>query len=218
MTLKIVALSDTHQLHNKISVPGGDILVHTGDFTNRGKISEFENFINWFADLPHINKILIAGNHELQFEYGPNRDYKLNLIKLHNIIYLENSFTIIDGLKIYGSPHVPQFGSWEFMKPRGKILQAIWSNIPNDTNILLTHGPAYNRLDLVQDSDERDQHQGCQDLLARINELKQLKLHVSGHLHYNGGQTMIHNNVIFANAAICDDSYNPIHSPIVIDL
>jgi len=31
--LRLVLLSDTHQLHRQIDVPDGDMLIHSGDFT-----------------------------------------------------------------------------------------------------------------------------------------------------------------------------------------
>ena len=32
-TVRIVCISDTHELHRELSVPDGDLLIHSGDFT-----------------------------------------------------------------------------------------------------------------------------------------------------------------------------------------
>ena len=65
---KIVCLSDTHNFHDQISVPDGDILIHAGDATNGGTIEEIKLFSRWFAGLPHRHKIFVAGNHDWLFE------------------------------------------------------------------------------------------------------------------------------------------------------
>lgn len=61
-------ISDTHMQHPFLIVPKDiDCVIHAGDSTNFYELYknqlEFENFINWFSNLPVKNKILIAGNH-----------------------------------------------------------------------------------------------------------------------------------------------------------
>jgi hypothetical protein len=65
---RITAISDTHTLHNGLSLPGGDILIHAGDFTSIGKIGEVLDFIDWFTKQPYTHKIFIAGNHDISFD------------------------------------------------------------------------------------------------------------------------------------------------------
>ena len=45
--MRIVHISDTHGLHRNVSVPWGDVLVHSGDFTNRGEKHQVLDFIQW---------------------------------------------------------------------------------------------------------------------------------------------------------------------------
>lgn len=75
--MKIVAISDTHQLHDKVVIPDGDVLVHAGDFTNQGTDGALIKFLTWFSSQPHPYKVFIAGNHELGLDRGLNRDRKL---------------------------------------------------------------------------------------------------------------------------------------------
>ena len=42
-------------------IPHGDILIHAGDFSNAGCVSEVKNFNKWLGSLPHKHKIVIAG-------------------------------------------------------------------------------------------------------------------------------------------------------------
>jgi hypothetical protein len=221
---RIIALSDTHTLHNCITVPSGDVLIHSGDFTNQGTISSIQCFLDWFSAQPHKYKIFIAGNHELGLDAGPTQYIKRNLINSYvnnNLFYLENSSVTIEGIKYYGSPITPFFKNWAWNKLRGEDIAKYWASIPNDTNILITHGPPYGILDEILnnlDNIGRDLHQGCQDLLNKVNNLYDLKAHIFGHLHLEGGKSLLLNNKLFINAAICDEHYKPIRKPVEFNL
>src|ERR1700684_441941 len=68
-SLRLVLISDTHQLHRELEVPDGDILIHAGDFTMFGRTkAEITDFAGWLGGLPHRYKILVPGNHEFLFE------------------------------------------------------------------------------------------------------------------------------------------------------
>ncbi len=36
--IRVVCISDTHNQHQKLTIPDGDILIHGGDFTNFGRV------------------------------------------------------------------------------------------------------------------------------------------------------------------------------------
>lgn len=224
--MRIVALSDTHEMHQKIEVPPGDILIHAGDWTHRGAYSAIHHFLEWFGSQSHQYKILIPGNHELTLDanstsLGLGLELVKNKTNELGIHFLLNSKIIINGWEIYGSPITPEFGNWAFSTQRGSAMAQEWSRIPPTTNILITHGPPYSILDLVRDipaNRGRDLHQGCQDLARRISQLQDLKLHIFGHLHFNGGQKIEQKGVTYVNAAICTEDYHPTNSPIVIDI
>lgn len=223
--MKIVAISDTHTLHQHVQVPEGDVLVHCGDWTNRGDLDDIKKFLEWFTGQPHKHKVFIAGNHELTLEFGgATRNKSLAMISKYtndNTHFLENSSVMIEGLKFYGSPATPWFFNWAFNFQRGKDIAVEWAKIPDDVNVLITHGPSYGILDLVEDTlanKGRDLHQGCQDLKDRISYLRELEVHLCGHLHTDGGKSVKVAGVMYANAAICTERYQPINPPVVIDL
>ena len=68
--MKIVCISDTHALHwdMKHEIPDGDVLIHSGDSTNIGEISDVKDFNNFLGTLPHKHKIIISGNHDFCYE------------------------------------------------------------------------------------------------------------------------------------------------------
>ena len=63
--IKIVIISDTHNCHNALNIPDGDILIHAGDMTEYGTRAEIQEFDEWLGTLPHRHKLVIAGNHEV---------------------------------------------------------------------------------------------------------------------------------------------------------
>jgi predicted phosphohydrolase len=227
--MKIVMISDTHNRHDDLDIPEGDMILHAGDFTGMGTARELKDFVHWYSKLPHKYKVVIAGNHDWGMDgqnqigyerfcerryYGGNKELKeiekevRSLMKSKGIIYLKDSSIIIEGIKIYGSPVQPEFCGWAFNKYRGAEIQAEWANIPVDTNILITHGPPHNIGDKCQDGFRA----GCKDLSERIKQLPDLKLHVFGHIHEDQGITEIKENgkrITYVNASSLNLSYRP---------
>ena len=215
--MKLVIISDTHNLHDKIDLPKGDILIHCGDATNRGTLTELYKFTSWMKDQNFDQKIAIAGNHDHCFQ-NENAIKAKDIMKQFGIIYLQDSGIEINGLHIFGQPWQPWFYDWSFNVPRGDEIAKKWTLIPDNTNILITHGPPYGILDLIEDDfSNRDLHQGCEELKKKVDQLTQLKLHAFGHLHSNE-QLIKLNKVNFVNAAIVDDNHKVIHKPTIIDL
>ena len=214
--MKIVCLSDTHNCNEQITVPDGDILIHAGDATIQGSFFEMRDFAQWFASQPHKIKIFVAGNHDWLFE--TNNSLARSLLD-KSIIYLQDSFVEIAGLKIYGSPWQPRFFDWAFNLNRGAELAEKWRLIPSDIDILITHGPPNGILDEVP-RQYFVVNTGCEELRKKVEEIAafgNLKLHVFGHIHCGYG-TDEQFGVKFANASNCDESYDPTNAPLIFEL
>jgi len=209
--LKITFISDTHNKHNKIKILESDILIHAGDATGRGSVQEVASFLNWFEQQPAKHKIYVAGNHDFLLEKDPLLS-KMLLSEHPSIIYLQDSMIEIMGLKIYGSPHQPFFHNWAFNKNESQ-LKDIWSNIPDEVDILVTHGPPLNILDETEDGDRV----GCNWLRKAVLERIKPRVHHFGHIHEGYG-TMQIDNTIFVNSSICDVMYRPDNKPIFIEI
>jgi Calcineurin-like phosphoesterase len=105
-TLRLILLSDTHQLHREVEVPDGDIFIHAGDFTMFSKsMNAIDDFNTWLGELPHRYKIIVPGNHEYFLEADPSKRSMLT-----NALVLLNEGTEIEGLRIWGSPVTPLYG------------------------------------------------------------------------------------------------------------
>lgn len=206
-TLKIVTISDTHNKHQELTIPNGDILIHAGDFTNRGELESVARFNDFLGTLPHRYKIVVAGNHDFCFEKMPKEARAL----MTNAIYLEDDGVTLEGVSIYGSPWQPWFFNWAFNIWSESKRAEKWALIPEQTQILVTHGPPYSYGDRV----EGGKLVGCKALLNRVEQIKP-KYHIFGHIHEAAG---IYSNeqTTFINASSCTLSYEAKNSPIVFE-
>lgn len=227
--MRLVCISDTHQLHNHIQLPHGDVLICAGDFCSRGTLAEADNFAEWFVSRPHKYKVVVAGNHDMCFEHLKFRSHAESLFDQDNVFYLRDSGVIIEGVNFYGSPWQPEFYDWAFNLPRlGPELRDFWDRIPENTNVLVTHGPPHGILDDTPSKfNPRFRKRkgalesvGCELLRKRVDQLsklKNLKAHVFGHIHYSAG-TIYKDGVQYINAASCTEQYKPLNVPKVFDL
>lgn len=227
--MKIVAISDTHGLHSQMrhELPEGDLLIHAGDLTNVGRKVEVEEVFNWFKDISSrytYGVVFVAGNHDRGFDPKFNMESQtdkpiwlqelLNTLP-NNIHYLENNSVNINGINIWGSPITPWFHGdrWAFNKHRGPEIKEIWDTIPTNTDITVTHGPVYGKLDFT----EYDKmYVGCFELQKRLYEVKP-KCHIGGHIHEGYGMTY-DENTTYINASTCNLHYEPVNTPIEFDV
>ncbi len=205
--LKIDCISDTHMRHDNLDLPGGDILIHAGDATGRGSDEEITQFLDWFQKQDYRHLVLIAGNHDWGYETKPQLWAKE--CESRNIHLLNDSGVELEGIKFWGSPVQPEFCNWAFNRNRGEDIKKHWDLIPNDTDVLVTHGPPHKMRDEAprRHRSGRGGHEnvGCVDLWNKILETK-IKMHVFGHIHEGAGHTYFMDR-LFVNAASLDGRY-----------
>ena len=241
MKKRITHISDTHNKHNQLNglLPGGDLLIHSGDISSLGRKSEVERFVKWFNDIDNYTyKVFIAGNHDMTFdreillrdklahfegrtEYDTEcaegkPDWLKDMLAVGldgGTFYLEDTGIDIEGIKIWGSPITPSFGyGWAFNKDRGYDINEVWNTIPMDTDIVITHGPIYGYCDRTS---REGLNVGCADLYHRLNEVKP-QLHFSGHIHEAYGYRQTDWGYAF-NGCNCDLSYLVNNKPMTFD-
>lgn len=209
--MKIWHISDTHTYHDLLTIPEGvDMVIHSGDCSNPRdpyiNESEVVLFLDWFSKLPIKYKIFVAGNHDTSIERGLISRFDFNKF---GIIYLENEDITIEGIKFWGSPHTPTFGNWAFMKSRESI-NRIWEHIPEDTDVVIVHGPPKGIMDLSYNRNYELEFCGCSALRKRILNI-QPKLFLSGHIHNNediinaGVLKLSSYKTIFSNGSVVTD-------------
>jgi Icc-related predicted phosphoesterase len=225
--MKITILSDTHTKHRycENDLPGGDLLIHAGDFMNSGyNPMDAIEFFQWFDEIENYDfKVFIAGNHD-RWMQDKTEESRGILTGYKTIEYLQDDWmTVGDSdphdpnvktAKIYGSPWQPEFYNWAFNLPRnGEELKAKWDMIPEDVDILITHGPAWGFLDDVEGN--RNVHLGCELLAERIKQIKP-KIHICGHIHSGYGH-YFDGYTHYFNASVLNERYSYSHLPWNID-
>ena len=243
--MRITHISDTHNKHKQLDgkLPGGVLLIHSGDISSLGRKHEVEQFIKWFGKQDYTHKVFIAGNHDMTFDreillrnklahFEGRTEYDTEcavgkpewLVEMldnlpDNVYYLENSSIKLEGINIWGSPVSPSFGyGWGFNKDRGHDINEVWSTIPMDTDIVITHSPIYGYNDRAQNT---NQNVGCADLYHRLHEVKP-HLHFAGHIHEGHGWGTIPykdewGDIYTFNGSTCNLRYEAINNPITFD-
>lgn len=202
--MKILHLSDTHGAHHRLTnLPKADIVIHSGDFCMVGEEREALDFLNWFCNLSYRHKIFICGNHDECL-------YCANINGLDsNVHYLCNSGIVIDGVRFYG---VPMFTEDCISSRQARNYAAI----PDDTDVLITHSPAYGILDLDDSIDGELINYGSEELLSQLSVLN-LHAHLFGHIHRQHG-ILRKDGIIYSNGAIMSEDYTQLNTPNLIDI
>lgn len=216
--MKIWIISDTHTYHDLLKVPDCDLVIFCGDCSNSKSIAvnsnEVQDFISWWNTIG-LPKVFVPGNHDTSIEAG--------LCKPTNTLI--HKTTNMNGLYIFGSPFTPKFGRWSFTLERDRI-HNVWSSIPNQVDILITHGPPYGILDKARCvNTNKVVSVGCKSLLKKVKQVKP-KIHCFGHIHDNpidkvkNHGTIRLNDTLFCNASCIfyDASHVGFHQGHVVEL
>lgn len=223
--MKITCISDLHGTFPKTS--GGDLLLLAGDYTTNDSIPQWKLFYEWLDRQDYKAKVYIAGNHDnFLSSCSSYPEFEgLGIYEENMAIYLcDNSYTF-QGLKIYGLPYTKWFHG---VNPKCKAfmltereLAKKYANIPQDTDILLTHNPPYAILDDFYEWGDKDKQifVGSPSLREKIEAINP-KLVVCGHIHEHGGKQVILKgqsgkpDTLCLNASLLDREYEYTNKPI----
>ena len=206
--MKFVCVSDFHTQYEKLTLPKiADVLIIAGDIGIDSSVYAVR-FTNWLDKQPFTYKIVIGGNHD----GGLLDDSTINHVIDKNCIYLLDDYIEIEGIKIWGSPYTPTFNNWYFMADRGEEIRKHWNLIPEDVDIIVTHGPPYGILDTVEERKDNI-HLGCDELVKAINRIKPV-YHIFGHIHSSGGKIIKKERTTFINCSVCDEAYDVVNKPV----
>ncbi len=194
--------------HGKIAVPDGDVLIHAGDFGLRGSLQEVRDFNRWLQKLPHTHKLVIAGNHDGALQ----TDAPLARLELDACTYLQDSAHSIDGVTFWGTPWTPTFYDWWFMGDE-PFLARKFTGIAPDVDVLISHGPPHGILDVT----DEQVHAGSVSLRDWLDGRPRPRVMIFGHIHEGYG-ILERDGRVYVNAAICNERYQPINKPVVLDL
>lgn len=219
--VRIVCISDTHNEHEALCLPLGDVLIHSGDCLTESGVRHvvrregairsvkpagleiFTNFAMWFGAQEFANKILVAGNHDLVLQ-GLGKERVQQILEAHavhgRVVYLEHEAVTVGGIKIFGSP----FAYWGGKNDAFLARRCDYSDVPDGMDIVVTHIPA---ILPGEGRQERNEDSNLCGALRRTGA----KLHVSGHCHWANGLYHASNSagtVPCVVASVCDSEWH----------
>ncbi len=213
------SISDIHEQWHNIVIPDCGILISSGDYSYQGKPNVIRDFHAWLDEQPAKHIISVQGNHELWVEKNFESAKAIAQKECPDIHFLQHEAIEIEGIKIFGSAYTPYFCDWawnaaitdsEAVLYRKPLIKQLWKQIPEDTQLLITHGGPYQILDYAPMCG----NVGCPHLYERILDLPKLKAHFFGHIHYSHGYKRF-NGIDYFNASICNEAYNP-NNPVTV--
>lgn len=229
--MDITCISDLHGYYPKLE--GGDLLIVAGDLTARDSSKEFYEFADWMRNQEYEEKIVIAGNHDTWLTQIDNRELE-NWTDIGEFEYLLDSGTECDFgteeviFKVWGSPWSLWFDG---INPKCKAftgsekdLAKKFALIPYDVDILVTHSPPCGILDEIKPKIMPPRigmlNVGSTALRNMIlsDEFINLKLHVFGHIHEQGGKELKTTLTTFVNASHVNERYEPVNKPVRVVL
>jgi len=217
--MKIVAISDIHGFLPDIPpcdifLLGGDVCPLDNHSVSHQKKWTKKDFKSWLEHIPAKHICWIAGNHDFYFQ---GSKHVIHTMAPH-IHYLQDQSIDIDGIKIFGTPWTPVFGGWAFMK-HDIDLYSNFSKIPEGTDIILSHGPAYGYCDTIMQWNDITPL-GSRTLLTEIKRVNP-KYVISGHIHSADHNWQIINNLNQNTKFICvsyvDEKYIPAYNLLEFD-
>jgi Icc-related predicted phosphoesterase len=241
--MKVAFTADLHgrlpEIHEQVSllIIAGDICpdfhdmsrarlgtrAHTGRRADVGEQRQRHwldtTFRAWLDEVPADNVVAIAGNHDFVFEH------KFLMPRNLRWHFLQDETAIVEGVHIHGVPWVPNLARWAFYGDSRK-LEAVYDNVPNGLDILITHGPPFGWHDAVGPQFMRPgmetNHVGSLECLGAITRAKPEWV-VTGHIHEGfGSSTMWHEGggcSQIRNVAHVDESYSDnVRAPLILTI
>jgi len=237
--VRVVLISDTHNSHRKLNMPPGDILIHAGDFTNRGALTEIQEFDAWLGELPYQHKIVVPGNQDTAMDpamWDLNKDPATDLATndeknpahfnqnglIKNAKVLINESVVMKGITIFGSPYtLDPFGLdwWSYKANNESVLEAMMTMPTHGVDIVVTHSPPHG----VGDLTVNETSAGSKAILRKVLATNPT-LHVFGQIHEAAGAYVSDKGssqgkitTTFVNASSMSWTLKPV-GPVVVDI
>jgi Icc-related predicted phosphoesterase len=206
--LRIVIVSDTHELHDELGVLRGDVLIHCGDGLNgfTRSAGALDRLDEWFGRQEFERIFCTGGNHDFELEDRVGTDRPV----FRHADYIQDGSRSYRGVTFYGAPWTPELQGWAFYLPYD-AMRAKWEMIPDDTDVLITHTPPMG----ILDQNRHGRHCGCPELQRRLVDLRP-RIHCFGHIHASGGSLDLRGTT-FVNASMVDSQYELSRGPYEFD-
>jgi Icc-related predicted phosphoesterase len=171
--MRLVLISDIHD--RPAAVPAGDTLVLAGDIFSGDDTASLRSDLAWIKSLGFKNIVMVLGNHDVVLQHMLRTDQAAarDLLNAAGVTLLQDSGTIINGLRFYGVDWLSQVA------------------IPAGSDVIVSHCPPAGIL---------DNGGGCPMLRREVLAAKP-QLHVFGHAHACRGHITLE-GIDFYNASM----------------
>jgi Icc-related predicted phosphoesterase len=229
--ITIDCIADLHGSFPKL--PGGDLLIIAGDCSSNDSVKAWHNFYEWADQQNYKKQIMIGGNHDKFLEQSISSKECRELCEIVGEPYEElqpeylfDTLTEFEGIKIYGTPWTRTFKGINphctaFTLENEEQLKEKFDLIPQDTEILISHSPAWS----CCDKNKRGHACGSKALYDKILTLKNLKFHIFGHIHEGYGRILLkrpghgdENNINCLNVSFMNGDYEPVNDYMRIEI
>jgi 3',5'-cyclic AMP phosphodiesterase CpdA len=215
----IDAIGCTHGEYPQLE--GGDLLIITGDCTANDSVASWGKFFDWLDRQNYKKKVLVAGNHDnfckswnISGAFTEDEYDKMYPDEKPCLHYLCDSGIEFEGLNIWGSPWTLTFPGinphCDSFTGNEDLLEEKFALIPENTDILISHGPPFGIFDKTRD----DEHVGSQSLRAHVIDRVKPRLHVFSHIHECGGKNIDMIMTRFINCSVMNEHYKPVNKPV----
>ncbi|CRG85839.1 hypothetical protein PISL3812_02847 [Talaromyces islandicus] len=202
-------------------------------------MAELQRTIQWIKDANYEAKIVIAGNHDVTLdpefyaEHGSCFHKKLensakciDILKRekyekYTILFLNHESAVVkltrpEGprtvFKIFGSPFSRFSGRWAFRYDTAEEGEHLWSQVPSDADIIVTHTPPFGYCDRHHQDDEKgNTSSGCKQLLNTLRNIRPI-LSICGHVHESRGYERIQWDGASSAVSLAKEPLPPINS------
>lgn len=219
--MKICAISDLHGYLPQLDPC--ELVLICGDLVSLEDQIKYKKGLNWYmtqfkpwAEALPCNKVLfIFGNHEVCVK---EKKWKELFPESDKVTLLHDSLYVYKDKRIYGTPWCHHFGNWAFMTTDDK-LKEIYSNIPYNLDILMTHDQPYGYGDILLQDTYWNNHEHIGNIiLTEAVMIKQPKYMFVGHLHTTDHSKIMLKDTARYNVSLKDEYYEPIYEPLYLDI
>jgi Icc-related predicted phosphoesterase len=211
--VELVVLSDTHHQHDLLDEQlfrdeevkdTMRILVHCGDFTQKGSREEVAAFNDWLGsekmNAYFKHKILVSGNHDrghrAKREF-PDEEYSKMFT---NIKLLDNEAVELEGIRFFGT---------SFTKS-----ETYYGELNVTCDILLSHYPPSQILDRLTNTNRQVGSLGLRNAIE--NQILP-GMHLFGHVHEARGMCKDHDrDILYLNCSNAGDHGKVVNPPVRI--
>lgn len=209
-------IAATSDLHGYLPDPPPwpcDLVIIAGDIMPDKRPIERQGDWCQTTLLPWIEEMTSVTKAPLYLTWGNHDFAAIRLLipsDLTAYAVVDRGFNIL-GSRFYFTPWVPNLGRWAYSFD-GDVPDRYREAIPDDTQILVTHGPPHGFGDATNNHTSNWEHVGSPSLLERCQAIR-VPIVICGHIHEGRGTYETPWQGAIYNVAALDRNYKPRERP-----